>query len=347
MPSSRTSSIILYLVLFMSILLQVAMGFTNSSWAETTQLRRGVNLGLWLSQVDISNKRRWENKITASDFQKIHAKGFDHVRVPVSPYFFISKNGTVNQENFAFLDRMIKLASKNDLKFIIDVHPGPVIYEETVETAKFKKLWGTIAKHYQRYDGHVAYEILNEPTDKTKPSWKSFHQAIISEIRKNDKKHSIIVDLYNYTYVKNFTAISPFQDNNVIYSFHFYEPMIFTHQGADWSKEYGRYKQVNYPPNPPAAKVLSENWTDPKYLRYLVSDYNAKRIEQDINYAVEFRKRFNVPVYCGELGVLAKYAPVDSRKRWFKDVITALEQQQIGYALWNYNDAAFAIDDLF
>jgi hypothetical protein len=42
----------------------------------------------------------------------------------------------------------------------------------------------------------------------------------------------------------------PLHDPNVIYNFHFYEPHIFTHQGATWSAYYWHWlRGLKYPSN--------------------------------------------------------------------------------------------------
>ena len=42
--------------------------------------------------------------------------------------------------------------------------------------------------------------------------------------------------------------LEPLPDPNVIYVFHFYEPHIFTHQGATWGAYYWHWlKGLHYP----------------------------------------------------------------------------------------------------
>ena len=46
-------------------------------------------------------------------------------------------------------------------------------------------------------------------------------------------------------------ALDPIQDANVVYTFHFYEPYVFSHQGAPWMTSEPMYRYLNAVPWPP------------------------------------------------------------------------------------------------
>jgi len=49
----------------------------------------------------------------------------------------------------------------------------------------------------------------------------------------------------------NFKNLKKFEDKKIIYSFHFYEPILVTHQFAPWVPLYKYYrKKVDYPGKP-------------------------------------------------------------------------------------------------
>ena len=47
-------------------------------------------------------------------------------------------------------------------------------------------------------------------------------------------------------------------------------------------------------------------------------------------------KKNDVPLICNEFGVHRPVAPADSRMRWIHDVRTALEDDGIGWTMWDY-----------
>jgi hypothetical protein len=60
--------------------------------------------------------------------------------------------------------------------------------------------------------------------------------------------------------------------------------------------------------------------------------------------AVDTAKEKNVPLYCGEYGVIDQ-APVPDTLRWLQDIHAAFERFGIGRALWNYKNKDFGLMD--
>ena len=46
-------------------------------------------------------------------------------------------------------------------------------------------------------------------------------------------------------------------------------------------------------------------------------------------------KKYNLPLYCGEWGCLST-VPDMARIQWFRDMKTVLEENNIGWATWDY-----------
>ena len=63
--------------------------------------------------------------------------------------------------------------------------------------------------------------------------------------------------------------------------------------------------------------------------------------------ALEKAEKDNVPLYCGEYGVIDK-AEGEYKIKWLRDIHTALRKFGIGRALWNYKEKDFGfVDDSF
>ncbi|MGL1255177.1 hypothetical protein ACSTLX_26070, partial [Vibrio parahaemolyticus] len=65
----------------------------------------------------------------------------------------------------------------------------------------------------------------------------------------------------NYNSIDELKNLGRISDSRTLYTFHFYEPFIFTHQGADWEAEKTYitgipypYKESNMPVLPKKAK---------------------------------------------------------------------------------------------
>jgi hypothetical protein len=60
--------------------------------------------------------------------------------------------------------------------------------------------------------------------------------------------------------------------------------------------------------------------------------------------AVAAAERKNVPLYCGEYGVIDNASPEDALT-WFGYIHAAFEKYGIGRALWSYRQMDFGLSD--
>jgi endoglucanase len=70
---------------------------------------------------------------------------------------------------------------------------------------------------------------------------------------------------------------------------------------------------------------------------YGAAGWDGARIAREIGLAGAWARRHGVVVVCGELGVYRRVVDPVDRDRWLRDVRVALEEQGIGWALWEYH----------
>jgi len=58
--------------------------------------------------------------------------------------------------------------------------------------------------------------------------------------------------------------------------------------------------------------------------------------------AIKIAEDRDVPLYCGEYGVIDK-APLDSTLKWFSDIHSIFEKYGIGRAVWSYKNMDFGL----
>lgn len=100
---------------------------------------------------------------------------------------------------------------------------------------RFYKLWEHIAKRYAVSDGSIAFELLNEVTEQSyKDIWNSIIKNCIERIRRIAPDTYILVGGYWQNSPDAVPDLEVPYDDKVIYNFHCYDPLMFTHQGAYW-----------------------------------------------------------------------------------------------------------------
>lgn len=80
-------------------------------------LKRGINLGGYLSQCDYS-KEHLASFIHKEDLDRIAEMGFDHVRVPVDYNILETEDGTPIESGYELLDRVTDWCRENKLNMI-------------------------------------------------------------------------------------------------------------------------------------------------------------------------------------------------------------------------------------
>ena len=314
-------------------------------------LRRGINLSEWFAQVSDPKgytKEHFESWTTAEDIALIKEMGFDHVRLSVNPQPLWQTNHTddLNAEYLGYLDAAVKMILAQDLAVILDIHPdgdfkGKLAQDEFVE--QFADFWQAFARHYASLPPEkVFFEILNEPELRDRYRWAGIQAHVAVAIREGAPGHTIIVEGARWADDDDLVFMEPLRDGNVIYNFHFYEPHLFTHQGATWGENYWHeLKEVPYPSSPENVQAAAARVEDAVHrlavVRYGAERWNAARIDADVAQVEAWAKRWNVPVTCNEFGVYRKAAKAEERAAWLSDVRAALERRGMGWTMWDYS----------
>ncbi len=319
---------------------------------HAAHLQRGINLSEWFAQVYDSKgytKEHFEAWTTAQDIDLIKGMGFDHVRLSVNPQpmFRRGQADRIPEEYLGYLDRAVQMILARGLAVIIDIHPDSDFKQKLVTddgfVEQFADYWRALARHYAATNPElVSFEILNEPEFHDRYRWQGVQAKLAVAIREGAPQHTIIVAGAYWSSENELLFFEPLRDSNVIYNFHFYDPHIFTHQGATWSTNYVHYlKELPYPSTPEnvkgAAAMIPDAVNRLAAIHYGLDRWNAARVDGEIGQVAAWAKRWNAPVTCNEFGVYRKAANPQDRAAWIADVRTTLEKYGIGWTMWDYS----------
>jgi endoglucanase len=171
--------------------------------------------------------------------------------------------------------------------------------------------------------------------------WAGIQQSVVEVIRRSAPQHTIIVTCGEFSNPDDLVRMPEVADSNYIVNFHFYTPHIFTHQGASWGDAYwSTLRQVPFPGTPDlvAAAVArqADDWARWRLTQYGLDHWDAEHVAGEIGFLAAWGKARHAPLTCNELGVYRTYSNPDDRMRWLTAVRAALEQNGVGWAMWDY-----------
>lgn len=324
---------------------------------EFTGFKRGVDLGGWLSQCDNNDysEKHFSEFITEKDFDVIKSWGLDHVRLPFDYNVIMTDSGEFVESGFKWLSFAVDECEKRGLNIVLDLHKTAGFVFDNLECFDFfdnaelqdmfVKLWIEMTKRFGKRE-NVVFELLNEVTDEAvAQKWNRIAERTIGEIRKlNNDVRIIIGGIFNDS-IYGLTLLEKPQYDNIVFTFHTYSPLIFTHQKAYWVPEMPSDYTLEYPISEKEASERSHKMFGDKYSDEFDGSENmlsAAYFERMFKEACEIAEKNDVPLYCGEYGVIDR-ADTQSTLRWFKDIHAAFEKMGIARAAWTYKEKDYGL----
>jgi len=283
---------------------------------------------------------------TEQDFIDVKNLGADVVRLPIRlhsmtsgpPYY------TINPILFKLLDIAVDWAEKYGLYIILEnasSRPGHPTDDDVDKI--LLPVWTQMANHFKNRTSYVIYEIFSEPYGSiTSARWGEIQGKVIETIRRYDQDRIIIIGGTDWNSIDALSAVPNYKDPNLIYTFHFYDPVLFTHQGADWMgpPSYASLKGVPFPYDkkrmPRIPSDLKGTWISDFLAHSYPNAATYKALSDQLNKAVAFSLKRDVPIFCGEFGVLRTNCRNEDRVRWYKYVANALSIRNISRTSWDY-----------
>lgn len=295
---------------------------------------RGVNLGGWFSQCDYS-RERLDHFIEEKDLDVIAGWGLDHVRIPMDYNVLEREDGSLNPEGFDRIAKVVGWCEKRGLKVVLDLHKTAgysfdVAYNEAgffqnpEYQDRFYRLWEGLAERFSDPE-RIALELLNEVTDQSViGEWNRIAAECIRRIRQRAPRSLILVGSYWNNSPDAVKDLEPPADDRVIYNFHCYDPLAFTHQGATWIPD-------------PAFDV-------DRRVAFEQADITPEYFEGQFASAIATAAERGTTLYCGEYGVIEHATPGDTVK-WFRTINEVFEKHGIARAAWSYREMNFGLSD--
>ncbi|MBN1874187.1 MAG: glycoside hydrolase family 5 protein [Anaerolineae bacterium] len=323
--------------------------------AQAQRLGRGVNLG---NALEAPEEGEWGMTLEEEFFVLIGEAGFDTIRVPIrwSAHALEESPYTIDEDFFARVDWVIEHAHAQDLNVVINMHHYDEIFEDPdTHGERFIEMWKQIATRYKDRPDTLYFEPLNEPHGNLDANrWNILFADTVAAIREIDAYHTLVAGGADWNGIDGLAAFDPpAGESNLIGTFHFYEPYLFTHQGAEWGGPEVQTLGIVWP-GPPETKVeiadatRKVEWARTWLIRYngSPSDSNPagpKEIGSLLDRAAAWSEERNIPLWMGEFGAYST-ADMPSRVRWTTFVREEAEGRGFSWSYWEFG-AGFGVYD--
>ena len=241
------------------------------------RLRRGINLWPWFSLTREFPAPRtdydWppfqpDRAIPVrADLAALRSAGIDFVRLPVDPGPLLAFSGAQRERLFADILGAVELANDEALTVIVNLHPNGATHHYNprnlvgdVTAPLFARYLGLVrdaAARLARFDpARVAFEPLNEPPQSCGAAdWGVMQSELLRTARAAAPNLTLVATGACGGMIAGLEALDPARivEANIVYTFHFYEPYVFSHQGAPWMSGEPIYRYLNAVPWPASA----------------------------------------------------------------------------------------------
>jgi endoglucanase len=258
----------------------------------------------------------WGPAIAEDDFVIIRKAGFSTVRLPVafSAHAGETPPHAIDPAFLARVKHVVKLASASGLNVMVDMHNyDAVMRDPDGQAARFTALWRQVAEAFADAPASVWFELLNEPHDKlTNATLGPLYAPTLAAIRATNPNRPVIVG-GTWNNLDHMLTFQMPDDPYVVPTFHYYDPFLFTHQGATWTN-----------PTPPIGRPFG-------------SAADKAELDRSVTKARDYIARTGRVPILGEYGAQDDpRVPPNQRVRYYGAVSAAFASAGIDGCAWGY-----------
>lgn len=258
-------------------------------------------------------------------FAAIRRAGFDFVRLNLMAFRFMDAQNRVDPQWLAKLDAVVSEATQHGLGIIVDEHDFDACSANVeICRAKLSAFWEQVAPRYAGAPRSVAFEILNEPHDQLNGEpWNQLFAQELAIVRRTNPTRIVVVGPTHWNSYADLPLLKLPADPNLLVTFHYYEPMRFTHQGAPWVES--------------TRNLSGISWGSEADRAELRANFEKVRAWADASHR---------PILLGEFGAYDKSGtPIQYRVAYDSAVAREAERHGFGWAYWQF-DSDFILWDM-
>ena len=365
--------------------------------------RRGLNLDQWVTwpqepswgEPDVLDPYpEWRKFVSADDLAALKDAGFDFLRMPVDPAPFLSPRTEAFRERlFDDVLESARMINRAGLKVVVDMHlihsEGPAVGMQKVlgEDLAFETYLDVVRRMARTLSREpadkVAFELMNEPGTECDAdgaaAWRERQRRLHAAARASATRLTLVLTGGCMSSADGLAQVDPsdYPDENVIWTFHSYDPFLLTHQGATWAGDFIRY--VTGLPFPVDSVTRTELEAATERVRERIrAEAPASRRDDMISYLDEQISLIDTPekldaamdepfgtvgawaarngiaaerILLGEFGMIRQEygqdfrVPPAARAAYYDEMIARAEKAGFAWSMWSYGGAFGVVDE--
>ncbi|HRZ39968.1 MAG TPA: glycoside hydrolase family 5 protein [Candidatus Omnitrophota bacterium] len=259
--------------------------------------------------------------IQRSDFERIKALGFNCIRLPFHYGLIEAAPFKMDPDGVAHIDRALRWAKDCGLKVLLDMHAAPGSqnhdwHSDSLGKAGFWNsaqgqkracaIWGFLADRYKDHVAVAGYDLLNEAVIHDPRMMNSFYKQAIRAIRAAGSRQIVFVE--GNRWATDLQSLDDFDDENLVWSIHFYHPIEFV---------FNSVPELKYP------------------LRSKKGVFDRNTLQRMVGRYARFARKKKRAVYVGEFGVNSR-AGLWGEDLWLVDVLDCFAQEGFHWTYWTF-----------
>lgn len=383
------------------IALAVALSSVPAAQAATFSMKRGINLDIWTTWPGedkwadpevILPYPEWQRGLDAGKLTELRDAGFDFVRIPVDPAPFLSPvSAHLSDRLLASMLTAVRAVNAAGLKAVVDLHAIPrgdsptgtegILAGEAGFTAFLELLRRTATALSLEDPEMVALEVMNEPVIDCEDGgnrWPGMLKRLFAAGRAAATRLTLVLPGSCWSGAEGLARLDPksIPDDNVIWTFHSYQPFLVTHQGAEWAGDFIRYVTgLTYPLHQMPrdardatveqikARIAAEApwhrragmtaYLDEQVAGLDTAEKERASLAEPFGIAAAWADRHGIDrrnIFLGEFGIIRQewenpgIVPATSRAAYLRDMIALAEENGFSWAIWGYGGAFGVIE---
>ncbi len=321
-------------------------------------LERGITIDRQIRSIPPASNRDFDQ----NDVKLIKSMGFEFVKLVINPAFFKSGDN-LNLSNMWYFDKIVNWVVNEKLPVVVCIHPEDDFKTKYLcDKTEFETLLG-FYEHFavymtQRWNpDQLAFQLMTEPSKASSNPydwnyWDKLQHQIWETVRQKMSAYTLILSGDMSGKIEGVYDITPVNDKNVMYSFTFYEPHLFTFQGGPWQPDGIPYlKNLPYPSSRESLKAIDDCLNDVpeqfKYNtqkeieRYVEEKWNHEHLQTRIERLAEWNRYYGdgkLKIWCAEFGCYQGGVKPKDRIKYIEDMRSIFDAENIGWTYWSYNE---------